>query len=172
MEKTDLLRLVQSILGEQGRGKRLAEIANHILNSNADTQASKGLDQRWIQAVKVGSTMPLMDSLLNNRLSQMLKELVDFSRGRLAEIFVFNPQGYILGLNQLTSDYWQGDESKWRALFEQHEGIHFSPIEFDHSTRKFVIQVTVPIVNEDTGARIAGITFGFDADLSLSAQKL
>jgi len=128
------------------------------------------LDRRWIAAVAAGRSLDEIDQLLASPLSQKLRDIAERSEGRIAEIFAFDFAGDTVGVNKPTSDYWQGDEAPYRALFEKGESVHISEIQFDQSTRKFQIKVTLPVVDEATGRKVGGITFGFDADLALSVN--
>ncbi|WP_417432000.1 hypothetical protein [Kiloniella sp.] len=148
-------------------------LENREGNSQTDNELldrKKQQDATWIEVRKNNkkTETPFMASILGNGLSKELKRIKKRSKGIISEVFVFDDQGYILGLSEITSDYWQGDEQKYNRIFKDNKRINFSRIQFDSSTRKFQISVTMPIFNPETGQKIAGITFGFDADTSLS----
>ncbi len=62
-----------------------------------------------------------------------------------------------------TSDYWQGDEAKFKESYKDGQGaLHVSKVKFDDSTQTYVVQVSVPVVD---GSEIIGaITIGVDVD--------
>lgn len=172
MEKIRLSELAATIARDFSKSLDItstSESSDNVMSSNT---AKNSQDTLWKKAVQVGKTTPLIEELLKNKVSQSLQEIASSSDGKILEIFAFDKQGYIFGLNQPTSDYWQGDESAYNALFNQKAKIHYSPIEFDLSTRTFEIQVSLPIINPQTKEKIGGITIGFDADVTLSAYRL
>ena len=62
-----------------------------------------------------------------------------------------------------TSDYWQGDEAKFKNSFNQGKGAIFvDEVEFDDSAQAYLVQVSVPVM--DQGKAIGAITFGIDVD--------
>ncbi len=172
MEKIRLSQMAISVTQSFFKNMDLTStfIAKHKSTSSNSTKNNQ--DTLWKKAVQVGETTPLIDELLKNKVSQALKKITSSSNGKILEIFAFDNQGYIFGLNQPTSDYWQGDESAYNALFNHKATIHYSPIEFDLSTRTFEIQVSLPIINPQTNEKIGGITIGFDAGVTLSANRL
>ncbi|MEM8755288.1 MAG: hypothetical protein AAGF90_20180, partial [Pseudomonadota bacterium] len=72
-------------------------------------------------------------------------------------------KGLNVGQSAKTSDYWQGDEAKWRETYlVGPDAIHVSDVEEDESTQTFQIQVSLPIV--DGGAPIGAVTVGVDVE--------
>ena len=62
-----------------------------------------------------------------------------------------------------TSDYWQGDEAKFKKSYNGGEGAVFiDDVEFDDSTQAYLVQISVPV--KDGGNVIGAITFGIDVD--------
>jgi len=62
-----------------------------------------------------------------------------------------------------TSDYWQGDEAKFKKSFASGAGgIFIDEVEFDDSTQAYLVQASVPV--KDGGKVIGAITFGIDVD--------
>ena len=63
----------------------------------------------------------------------------------------------------MTSDYWQGDEAKFKRSFNSGQGqIFVDEVEFDESSQVYVVQVSVPVMDGDRA--IGAITFGIDVD--------
>lgn len=116
------------------------------------------LDNRW----RAGDAA-LIDGALSNDLSKMLSELVTSHGGAFSEIFVMDNRGLNVGQSARTSDYWQGDEAKWRQTFlVGPDASHVSDVEEDESTQTFQVQVSLPIV--DGGQPIGAITLGVDVE--------
>jgi len=80
-----------------------------------------------------------------------------------AEIFVMDNQGANVAMTDKTSDYWQGDEAKFKNAFAGGGGAVFvDEVEFDESAQAYLVQVSVPVM--DAGKAIGAITFGIDVD--------
>ena len=108
-------------------------------------------------------------SFLNNpcadRLKKAQKEAVKGERSLYAEIFVMDKQGCIVAETDKTSDYWQGDEDKFVKSFAGGEGAVFiDKPAFDESTRGYLIQVSVPVLDPQTEEAIGAMTAGIDLD--------
>ncbi len=81
----------------------------------------------------------------------------------MAEIFVMDNQGANVCMTDKTSDYWQGDEAKFKNSFSDGNGAVFvDEVEFDDSTQTYLSQISVPVM--ENGKAIGAITFGVDID--------
>ncbi len=112
------------------------------------------LDNAW----RAGDAS-LIDGILSNALSKYLETVVADSEGAFSEIFVMDFKGLNVGQSAKTSDYWQGDEAKWKETFVNGT-VHISDVEEDESTQTFQVQVSMPIMHN--GTAIGAITFGID----------
>ncbi len=129
----------------------------HVSLSQADVDR---LDKQW-RAQKKSDTRPMIDKVLGNELSQYLKTIAANSNGLYAEIFIMDNKGLNVGQSKLTSDYWQGDEAKWQKTYLTGPDSRFiDEIEYDDSAKRFQIQVSVPIVDPETGSNIGAATIG------------
>jgi hypothetical protein len=64
----------------------------------------------------------------------------------------------------MTSDYWQGDEAKWKKTYMVGpDAIFVDEIEKDESTQSLQSQVSIAIKDE-TGKAIGAITLGINVD--------
>lgn len=80
-----------------------------------------------------------------------------------AEIFVMDNQGANVAMTDKTSDYWQGDEAKFKKSFNDGAGAVFvDDVEFDDSAQAYLVQVSVPV--KDGDKVIGAITFGIDVE--------
>lgn len=120
------------------------------------------LDKIW-RAQRKSSARPLVDAVMSRPLSRFLKQIQEDSKGLITEIFVMDNKGLNVGQSTVTSDYWQGDEAKWQKTFlVGAKAKHIGNIEYDESTRKFQAQLSLPIVDPNSGAVIGAITVGVD----------
>lgn len=95
-----------------------------------------GKNNEWISAQKE-TTTPLMRELLNNELSEELREKIGFHEEKhgykvFGEVFVTNKYGANIALTDKTSDYRQDDELWWEKARE--DGLYVSDVEYDESS--------------------------------------
>ena len=65
-----------------------------------------------------------------------------------------------------TTDYWQGDEAKWKDTFHNDKGsLYIGPVELDESTNTKAVQISVPVLDKGKiiGVLIVGIKLSFIA---------
>ena len=140
-----------------------------IRSQNADTGGYdrarvESLDQTWRAEVGTSAT-PTIDPVLENSASDFLREQVAKSNGRITEVFVMDAQGLNVATSAVTSDYWQGDEDKFQKTHGAGPGaVHFGDVEFDESSQTYQGQISITIVDPDTGAPIGAMTVGVDAE--------
>lgn len=73
--------------------------------------------------------------------------------------------GLNVALSGVNSDMWQGYEAKNQQTYSVGpDAYHFSEVELDDSTRTYQVQISMTIVDPDTGAGIGAITVGVDAE--------
>ena len=80
------------------------------------------------------------------------------------EVFVTDNQGANVAAYPATSDYWQGDEEKWTASFNDGDGVVFiGPLEQDESTNSAQVQISVPIFNQQQtiGVLVMGVSVDY-----------
>jgi len=137
--------IVAAVKKQNAMGKTLADIQT--------------MDKKWQETAGVDDFMKsLMTSECGKRLEEILK-----SADYYAEIFVMDNQGANVAMTGKTSDYWQGDESKFKKSFAGGSGAVFiDEVEFDDSSQAYLVQISVPVM--DGGKAIGAITFGIDVD--------
>jgi hypothetical protein len=92
------------------------------------------------------------------------KEIKDVTKknNAILEAFVMDNQGAVVGENNLTSDYWQGDEAKWKNSYNSAKGgLDVGKAKFDKSANTTLQQVSLPIINKD-GKVVGAVTYGID----------
>lgn len=124
----------------------------------------KKLDIRWRATPGISSEMKAM---MNNKSALRLSEF-EQTRSYFFELFLMDNQGANVAMTNKTSDYWQGDEAKWKESFNSGKGaVHIGDIEFDESAQDYLVQVSVPVM--DGNKAIGAITIGINLD-ELEAQ--
>ncbi|WP_425450190.1 hypothetical protein [Virgifigura deserti] len=139
-----------------------AQNAKHASLTQADIDA---MDQQW-RAETGASSRPMIDAVLGSPLSHHLATLRENGQGLYTEIFVMDNKGLNVGQSDVSSDYWQGDEAKWKKSYLAGPGaIHIGEIEQDESTQMFQSQISLPVVDPATNAVIGAMTVGVNVDL-------
>jgi hypothetical protein len=120
----------------------------------------KSLDKKWQETDGIDEQMKAM---MNNAAAKRLLE-IEKSQPYFFELFLMDNQGANVAMTNKTSDYWQGDEPKWQASYNNGKGgVHFSDVQFDESAQDYLLQISVPVVGE--GKVIGAITVGINLDI-------
>ena len=137
--------IVAAVKAENAKGKSLDQI--------------KAKDTEWKGHAGIAD---YMKALMDSEAGKHIRKIQD-SAGFYAEIFVMDNQGANVAMTDKTSDYWQGDEAKFKKSFNGGTGALFvDEVEFDDSTQAYLVQVSVPV--KDGGETIGAITIGVDVD--------
>lgn len=126
------------------------------------------LDETWIAEKGRG---PMIFDLLDRQASVIVRDRRELSKGVITEIIVMDRFGLNVAISDPTSDYYQGDEAKYQETYLKGPGaVHVGEVEFDDSTQKYQTQVSMTVVDPDSGEPIGAVTFGIDLDV-LKAQR-
>jgi hypothetical protein len=139
--------------------KTLATLCTTQNNIGTSAFRVQELDRDWINT-PVSAPSPFQQRLLLNAASVLIR---DYTRemGVALEVFAMANQGELVGLNKLTSDYWQGDEAKWKNSFNQCAGgLDVSDADFDGSTRSTLTQISFPVVDPGLEVVVGAVTWG------------
>lgn len=121
------------------------------------------LDKKWRAEVEA-SAKPMIEAVLKNDLSTFLAAKKNDAAGMITEAFIMDAKGLNVGQSDITSDYWQGDEAKWKKTYMVGpDAIFVDEIEKDESTQSLQSQVSIAIKDE-TGKAIGAITLGINVD--------
>jgi hypothetical protein len=128
-----------------------------------------GLDAQW-HMESASNNAPMIAGLLAAPLSTHLARLKAQGKNLYTEIIVMDDKGLSVGLSDPTSDYWQGDETKFQETYDKGPGtIHLSEVEFDISSQSFQIQLSLPITEDDRA--IGALTVGLSAQEILTPKN-
>jgi len=137
-----------------------AQNAEHANLSQADIDA---LDQKWRAEVEADAH-PTIDAVLAKPISAFLKAKQEASDGTITEVFVMDDKGLNVGQSATTSDYWQGDEGKFKKSFGAGaDAVFVDEAEKDESTQMLQSQASMTI-SDETGKPIGAITIGINLD--------
>ena len=138
-------KVVAAVKAQNAKGQTLDQI--------------KAADEKWKATAGADA---FISSILENDLSKYLRQIQE-TKEYLAEIFVMDNQGANVAMTDKTSDYWQGDEAKFKKSYAGGTGAVFvDDVEFDDSTQAYVAQVSVPVL--EGGKAIGAITFGVEVE--------
>ena len=99
----------------------------------------KKTDQEWRDAE---DELPIHKELLSNACAEEINKLIK-ANPSIVEVFVTDNQGANVGQNDLTSDYWQGDEAKWKNSFNKGKGgLDVGKVKFDKSANTSLQQIS------------------------------
>ena len=135
--------------------------ARHADLSQADIVA---MDKKW-RAETSSANRPMIDRVLSNELSRFLAQVSKEQHGIVTEVFIMDNRGLNVGQSAVTSDYWQGDETKWQKTFlVGPDAMIVDDLELDESTQTFQTQLSMSITDQATGKVIGAITVGIDVE--------
>ena len=138
--------------------------AQNVRHSVLTQEQIDTLDKQW-RAEVGASSRPLIDDLLNRPASKFLAEMKNERGGQVLEIFVMDNRGLNVAQSDVTSDYWQGDEAKWKKTYSTGpDAVFVDEVELDESSQTFQAQVSMSIKDPATNAVIGAITVGVNVD--------
>lgn len=139
--------IVRAVEAQNGEQLALAEI--------------KRRDDEWKNA---GDELtPFMKDITGNKVARYFARRVE-NNVAIDEVFLTDNQGANVAAFPPTSDYWQGDEEKWTASYNNGNGVVFiGPLEFDDSTQKTQVQISAPILsqNRTVGVLVLGVSVDY-----------
>ncbi len=121
----------------------------------------KQRDEVWKNAD--GATEPLIHEVTTNDVARYFQRRVE-NNSAIDEVFLTDNQGANVAAYPPTSDYWQGDEEKWTASYNNGRGkVFIGPLEFDDSTQKTQVQISAPIFSNDQtiGVLVLGVSVDY-----------
>lgn len=159
----EIIDFVQNNLVKWGEDPVIVAAAKAQNEKGMTMEEIKALDEQWMATPGIAD---FMKPVLENECAQHLLTLQE-SAPYFAEIFVTDNQGALVAATNKTSDYWQGDEAKFTECYKDGKGeLYFGDVEFDESTQSYLVQVSVPVKEEDKA--IGVIVVGIDVDAFLN----
>jgi len=153
------------------------ELLGHVFNQLDGTEIQSAdqkrlTDQEWITLAREGAASAIATEILGNELSKYLRTFQASIGEQVAEAFVFDTHGQIIGMSRLTSDFDQSDEAQFQMIDSlNREKALITDIWYDASTRAFLSQITVPIIDPDSGQTLAALTVGLNVSAALRPES-
>lgn len=140
-----------------------AILESNELNAGLTEADIKRLDETWIAEEGAG---PMIWDLLDRQASILMRDRRELSNGVITEIILMDRFGLNVGISDPTTDYYQGDEAKYKQTYLKGPGAVFvDKIQYDESTRKYQTQVSMSVTDPATGQAIGAVTFGIDLEV-------
>lgn len=139
-------------LAEQVAGD--PEIRKAVAAKNAEGESQQTIearDREWAQ----NPAAPRRKALTGSRCAARLRELIA-ADALVVEAILMDEHGANVCVSRETSDYWQGDEEKWKKPFLEGRPAFVDEPAFDASTATYAVQLSVPV--SDGGKRIGALT--------------
>ena len=159
-ELQELLRIKMRTVQHMALNPKLIAAVRRQNAEKLDLNSIKQRDNEWKSTKNL---TPFKRSLQENGAGKMLKRYVNRNPS-LNEAFLTDNQGANVAAFPATSDYWQGDEEKWTASFNEGDGkVFLGPVERDESTNTVAVQVSAPLFHqgETIGVLVVGVTFDY-----------
>ncbi len=163
---------LQTMLADRIEGLKFLTKNGMLLQAiREQNRAQRSLDDiKAIDAEWRAGTSPLIEELQANKAGKFLKNIIIQQADVYSEAFLTDAQGANVATYPATSDYWQGDEEKFTAAFNDGKGqIFIGPVEYDESSDSNAVQISVPMdYNDNTiGVLVIGVKVSV-----LEAEKL
>lgn len=125
------------------------------------------LDDQWVRE-RQAEDRPLISARLSSPLSIFLLRVQALSEGIYTEIIVTDNRGLNAGQNVTTSDYWQGDEDKFKKTYEVGpDAVFIDKPEFHEGTKTWRVQVNMTVTDPVSREKIGTATI----DVNLTEMK-
>lgn len=140
-----------------------SEVIDAVRAQNAQRlsmQDIKKRDEEW-QATK--ELTAFKKSLQENTAGEFLRQSVR-RNPTYNEAFLADNQGANVAAFPATSDYWQGDEEKWTAAWNNGQGkVFIGPVKFDESSKSHAAQISAPVIDrgQTIGVLVVGVTIDY-----------
>jgi hypothetical protein len=107
-------------------------------------------DARW----SAGGEQALRKEVTGSACADRLRKLTA-DDPFILDVMLMDGQGALVCATRETSDYWQGDEAKWRRPVAEGAEAFVDEPAFDESVNAYAIQMSVPVISE--GRRIGAV---------------
>ncbi len=165
---------IKELLGRKiERWKRLPSLEPALVAANKTSaklsqQEINARDKQWIHAFAENDFAYSIE-LVNQPLSAELREMKKQAPDMITEVIVTDKRGLNVAISDMTSDYWQGDEEKFiRAYNKPANSLIFGDISYDESTKRFQLQLSVPLYTIQKFEPLGVMIFGVDVEKVLS----
>ncbi len=146
------------------KGTLVTIMTNPVLVSAVKSQNARGISMSDIKKIDdewkaAEDFLEIHDEMMSSKCADEIRNLAK-KYNAIGETFLMDNQGANVCQNELTGDYWQGDEAKWKNSFNNGSGgLDVGTESFDSSSNTVLQQVSLPIV-DNSGKVVGAICFG------------
>ena len=139
-----------TLISIEAQNERYNDINQNTINK---------LDEQWKREREL-EDQPLIASVMSSPLSIYLTQIQASNLGLYAEIFVVDANGLNVGQSSITSDFWQGDEDKYKKTFlVSKNAVFIDEPEYNEETKTWRTQVCFTISKDNTPIGVAIVEF-------------
>jgi hypothetical protein len=121
-------------------------------NAERESDATReARDRDWTH----NKASSLRKDLTSSPCAQRLREMIA-ADPLVVEAILMDERGSNVCVSRETSDYWQGDEDKWKKPFLEGRPAFVDEPAFDQSSATYAVQLSVPV--SEGGRRIGALT--------------
>lgn len=173
LAQSEQQQILTLLLSNAQQLARSAALVDAVQQQNLKAVAQADVleqDNLWQQQLLQGQTEgSLAHKLLETKASTVLRNWQANYNGLITEVILMDNQGANVALSEITTDYWQGDETPFLSVFGQQSDYFINVVEYDQSTRRFQVKLSVPVF--DTQGRHSGaLSIGIDVERALSVN--
>ena len=137
-----------------------AILAQNALTAGYDQAKIDEMEALW-SAYQGILDAEIIAGVIANPAADFLRNQVTQSGGAITEVFIMDARGLNVAASEPPSDYWQGDEAKFTQTYPLGAtAVHLGDVELDESTNEVQGQVSMTILDQQTGTAIGAITVG------------
>lgn len=156
-EKGGSVRARETAYARIEAARRIAadpEVVKAVVEKSATRESAEEIqarDKEWIGNPKYA----LRKTLTTNACARYLKSLIA-SDPIVVEAFLMDNRGGLVCSTTETSDYWQGDEAKWKKTYEAGTPVFIDEPSLDKSTNMYAVQLNLLV--SDSGKKAGALT--------------
>ncbi len=136
-------------------------IREHNLETDGMTHEELYAQNAQWEAELAAGSGPLLDKVLNNPASLILKDMKAASSEIVTEVFIMDLRGANVAESEPTTAYWHLEEERYQAVSSSRgDAIYVSDVHVEVGGDIYQAEVSLPINDPETGERIGVASFG------------
>lgn len=163
--------ILSKLLADVQQLARLPLLRQRLQQQNqpeVDLSAMLLLDSQWQQQLLASPDDSLAAKMLSSAASEVLQQWQTQYAELVTEVILMDQHGANAAISRVTTDYWQGDEMPFLGIFEQQAAYFIDVVEYDQSTRRFQVKLSVPV--SDGQRHIGVLSVGIDVERALATN--
>lgn len=108
----------------------------------------------------------LSNAVLHSAAAERLRNWQANNQPLITEVILMDNRGANVAISDITTDYWQGNETPFLGVFNQQHDYFIDVVEYDQSSQRFQIKLSLPL-SDDSGKHIGALSIGIDVERAL-----